>query len=234
MVFLRAGIRSECFFIMSFSWSAFYFCISSSTWVFFVMLCYFPGWLLCNTRPDVGAPALDCTWAHRRSPRKPAGCWSNKIQQHMVRSLKSDIRIKCNLFELMHVIARKSFWMLSLQRFFLWYSYFLLLWLFQVIGGDSVGAVWAGKPAVQTLLWQTGADIRCEGTAAQTSQTPAPIPSGWALVRLSFITTHSGRNMLLVLVQVNSYISCWLILFKQVIVSCFVNRLCFQSRNSPP
>lgn len=68
------------------------------------------------------------------------------------------------------------------------------LCLFQVIGSDCVGAVWAGKPAIQTLLWQTGADICCEGTAAQTTQTQASIPPFWALVRHSCMPTRPGTH----------------------------------------
>lgn len=43
------------------------------------------------------------------------------------------------------------------------------VYVFQGFGGDYVGAVRVGRPAIQTLLWQTSADICCEGTAAQTT-----------------------------------------------------------------
>lgn len=46
----------------------------------------FTGGLLRYARPDLGAPPLDRTRAHRRGPRKPASCRPNKIQQHMVRA----------------------------------------------------------------------------------------------------------------------------------------------------
>lgn len=43
------------------------------------------GRLLLHTRSDLGAPALDRTRAHWRSPWKPVGCWPDKSKQHMVR-----------------------------------------------------------------------------------------------------------------------------------------------------
>lgn len=70
-------------------------------------------------------------------------------------------------------------------------NFFFFFYLFQVSGGDPMGAVWVGKPAIQTLLWQTSADICCEGTAAQTTQTPAPLAPGWALVWHSGTPTNS-------------------------------------------
>ena len=63
----------------------------------------------------------------------------------------------------------------------------------QVSGCDHLGAAGVGEPALQTLLGQTGAHLRCEGTAAATSQTAAPGAAGWALVR----RRHTNTSLIL-------------------------------------
>lgn len=65
----------------------------------------------------------------------------------------------------------------------------------QVTGCDHLGAVWTGEPAVQTLFWQTSADLRCEGAAAETAQATAQRTTGWALVRYFHSYLHIFGNL---------------------------------------